>query len=149
MRPRRPRRVQSGRIDDFRTRPIGGSGQALDADGGLIITNGGKTVTLDTSTATTVEELLNLINGAGLGLAAEINATRTGINVRSRLSGADLTIGENGGTLATQLGIRTYTASRSWRTSTAASACRRRKRTSNWILPSSTVCGLLPATARC
>jgi flagellin-like hook-associated protein FlgL len=87
----------------------GGSGQALDADGGLIITNGGKTVTLDTSTATTVEDLLNLINGAGLGLAAEINATRSGINVRSRLSGADLTIGENGGTLATQLGIRTYT----------------------------------------
>ena len=42
-------------------------------------------------------------------LLAEINATRDGINVRSRLSGADFTIGENGGTTATQLGIRSYT----------------------------------------
>jgi flagellar hook-associated protein 3 FlgL len=40
---------------------------------------------------------------------AEINEGRTGINVRSRLSGADFTIGENGGTTATQLGIRSYT----------------------------------------
>ena len=54
--------------------------------------------------------IAELINGADLGLVAEINAARDGINVRSRLSGADLTIGENGGTLATQLGIRTYTA---------------------------------------
>jgi len=44
-------------------------------------------------------------------LAAEINSTRDGINVRSRFSGADLTIGENGGTLATQLGVRSYTGS--------------------------------------
>jgi flagellin-like hook-associated protein FlgL len=97
-------------LTTFTNATDGGSGQTLDAGAGLIITNGGKTVTLDTSTATTVEELLNLINGAGLGLAAEINTMRSGINVRSRLSGADLTIGENGGTLATQLGIRTYTA---------------------------------------
>ena len=61
------------------------------------------------STAETVDELLNLFNGAELGLLAEINAAGNGINVRSRLSGADFTIGENGGTTATQLGIRTYT----------------------------------------
>jgi flagellin-like hook-associated protein FlgL len=67
-------------------------------------------VSLDISTAETVEDLLNLIGGADLGLEAEINATATGINIRSRLSGADLTIGENGGTTATQLGIRSFTA---------------------------------------
>ena len=65
--------------------------------------------TLDISAAETVDDLLNLFNGAGLGLLAEINEAGTGIDVRSRLSGADLTIGENGGTTATQLGIRTYT----------------------------------------
>jgi flagellin-like hook-associated protein FlgL len=87
----------------------GGGGQMLDIDSGLILTNGGQSVTLDTSGAETVEDLLNLIQGAGLGLRAEINAAKTGIDVRSRWSGADFTIGENGGTTATQLGIRTYT----------------------------------------
>jgi flagellin-like hook-associated protein FlgL len=86
-----------------------GTGEVLDTASGLVLTNGGENVTLDISSAETVEDLLNLINGADLGLVAEINATATGINVRSRLSGADFTIGENGGTTAAQLGIRTYT----------------------------------------
>ena len=117
-------------------------------DIGFILTNGGQSVTLDISGAETVEDLLNLINGAEIGLLAEINAAATGINVRSRLSGADFTIGENGGTTATQLGIRTYTGdtelaalnrgfgvptTSSWKTSTQA----------NW-----TSCESLPVTAR-
>jgi flagellar hook-associated protein 3 FlgL len=87
----------------------GGNGQVFDSASGLILTNSGKSVTLDTSGAATVEDLLNLITASGLGLSAEINATREGIDVRSRVSGADFTIGENGGATATQLGIRTYT----------------------------------------
>ena len=87
----------------------GGSGEDLDLASGLILSNGGQSVTLDTSTAETVGDLLNQIIGSDLGLHAEINAAGNGINVRSRWSGADLTIGENGGTTATQLGIRTYT----------------------------------------
>jgi flagellin-like hook-associated protein FlgL len=100
----------SGQVEvaNFGAITSGGSGEVLDTTSGLILTNGGKTVTLDTSSAQTVEDLLNLIHGTGLGLLAEINASGTGINVRSRLSGADFTIGENGGVLATQLGIRTY-----------------------------------------
>jgi flagellar hook-associated protein 3 FlgL len=86
----------------------GGSGQTLDQAHGLILTNGGKSVTLDISQARTVEDLTNVINGAGLNFQAQINDEKTGINVQSRLSGADFTIGENGGTTATQLGIRTY-----------------------------------------
>lgn len=97
--------------NDFGQITSGGSGEALDLNSGLIVTNGGKKVTVDTSAVNTVEDLLNLLNGTELGLAAEINRTHDGINVRSRISGADLTIGENGGTLATQLGIRTYTGS--------------------------------------
>ncbi|HJQ81955.1 MAG TPA: flagellin [Lacipirellulaceae bacterium] len=84
-------------------------GGALDTTSGIIVTNGGNSATLDISAAETVDDLLNLFNGAGLGLLAEINDAGAGINVRSRLSGADLTIGENGGTTAAQLGIRTYT----------------------------------------
>lgn len=86
----------------------GGSGEVLDTTSGLVLSNGVGSVALDISQAETVEDLLNLIKGAGLGLSAEINADGTGIDVRSRLSGADLTIGENGGTTATQLGIRSY-----------------------------------------
>jgi flagellar hook-associated protein 3 FlgL len=93
--------LKTTRLDEF----LGG---ALDTTSGIIVTNGGNSVTLDISAAETVDDLLNLFNGAGLGLLAEINDSGTGINVRSRLSGADLTIGENGGTTAGQLGIRTY-----------------------------------------
>jgi flagellin-like hook-associated protein FlgL len=98
-------------VKDFGQLTSGGSGQVLDSVSGLVVTNGTNSATIDTSNAETVEDLLNLINRAGLGVLAEINAGRDGINLRSRLSGADLTIGENGGTTATQLGIRTYTAS--------------------------------------
>jgi flagellar hook-associated protein 3 FlgL len=96
-------------VGDFGQVTSGGSGENLDITSGLVLTNGGKTVTLDTSAAVTVEDLMNLINGSKLGLSAEINANRDGIDVRSRLSGADFAIGENGGTTAKQLGIRTYT----------------------------------------
>ena len=46
--------------------------------------NGGKTTTINLSSATTIEDVLNAINGSGAGLLAEINADKTGINVRSR-----------------------------------------------------------------
>ncbi|MFV2066770.1 MAG: flagellin, partial [Pirellulales bacterium] len=89
----------------------GGSGIALDRASGLRIVSDGVTYEIDLSTAETVEDLLNRIEGSGAGLSAEINASRTGIEVRSRLSGVDFSIGENGGTTATELGIRTFTDS--------------------------------------
>jgi flagellin-like hook-associated protein FlgL len=89
----------------------GGSGQPLDQTSGLRITNGGNTYNIDISAARTVEDLLNAINGSGANVAARINASGTGIDIVSRLSGADLSIGENGGTTATQLGVRSLTAS--------------------------------------
>jgi flagellar hook-associated protein 3 len=98
-------------ISSFGVVTSGGSGEALDTTSGLVLTNGGNTVTLDISSAETLEDLFNLIGGAQLGLAADLNAEGNGINIRSLLSGADFTIGENGGTTATQLGIRTYNGS--------------------------------------
>ena len=88
----------------------GGSGTTLDQTG-LQITNNNQTYTIDLSSAKTVQDLLNAINLSPAGMQASINAAGNGINVSSRLSGSTFTIGENGGTTATQLGIRTFTTS--------------------------------------
>ncbi len=85
----------------------------LDLASGLQISNAGTTYTIDTSAAQTVEDLLNLINHSGAGALAEIAPTGDRLVVRSRLSGADFSIGENGGTTATQLGIRSLTTNTS------------------------------------
>ncbi len=84
-----------------------GEGENLDTHSGLQIDNGGRQVTVGLTTAETVEDLLNAVNGKDVGLLAEINETASGIDIRSRYSGADFSIGENGGTTATQLGLRT------------------------------------------
>jgi flagellar hook-associated protein 3 FlgL len=87
-----------------------GSGTEFDQASGLQIVNGGKTYTIDLQAAETVEDLLNIVNGSGADVLAEINVTGTGINIRSRLSGADFSIGENGGLTATHLGLRSLTS---------------------------------------
>jgi len=83
----------------------------LDLANGLQILNGGKTYTIDTSGAQTVEDLLNAINGSGANTLAQIDPAGDRIIVRSQLSGTDFAVGESGGTLATQLGIRSLTTS--------------------------------------
>lgn len=89
----------------------GGAGTDFDRTNGLRIVNGGQAYVVDLHNAVTVEDLLNAINGSGAYVAASINSAGTGINVVSRLSGSDFSIGENGGTTATQLGIRSLTGS--------------------------------------
>ncbi|MGD0382773.1 MAG: flagellar hook-associated protein FlgL, partial [Thermoguttaceae bacterium] len=85
-----------------------GSGKAFDQESGLQITNGGKTFTVSLAGCKTVEDVLNAVN-ANSGLLAEINSDKDGISIRSRASGCDFMIGENGGTTAAQLGLRTFT----------------------------------------
>ncbi len=102
----------SGTLDTTPTATTaGGSGADFDSASGLQITNGGNTYTIDTSADKTVEDLLNTLNGSGASLLAQINSTGNGINIRSRLSGSDFSIGENGGTTAAQLGVRTFNGS--------------------------------------
>jgi flagellin-like hook-associated protein FlgL len=86
----------------------GGSGATLDLASGIRVQNGGQSHDISFASAETVEDLLNVLNGSGAGLEAAINESGTGIDVRSRLSGNDFQIGENGGATATQLGLRTY-----------------------------------------
>jgi flagellar hook-associated protein 3 FlgL len=57
----------------------------------------------------TVQDLFNQIRLAGLNLDADVSADGSGISIVSRLSGAEFSIGENGGGVATALGIRTLT----------------------------------------
>lgn len=109
----------TGAVVDSATDPnatgltAGGWGEDFDRTSGLRIVNGGQAYVVDTHNAATIEDLLNAINGSGANVAAELNDAGTGIDVRSRLSGADFTIGENGGATATQLGIRSLTGSTS------------------------------------
>lgn len=84
------------------------SGAGIDTTGGLIITNGQITKTIDLSGAVTVEDMLNTINGAGANVRAEINSTGTGINIYNPTQGTNMTIAENGGTTATDLGVRSF-----------------------------------------
>lgn len=88
----------------------GGSGIEPDLASGLQIQNGGKTYLIDVSGATTVEDLLNTLNGSPAQLLAELDDNGTGIRIRSRLSGGDFAIGENGGNTAEHLGVRSFTA---------------------------------------
>ena len=84
----------------------GGSGSEWDQASGLQIRSGNGTHVIDVSQAQTVEDLLNILNGSDAQLLAEINGAQNGINIRSRLSGGDFSIGEYGGTTASQLGLR-------------------------------------------
>ncbi|MEM9354185.1 MAG: flagellin [Planctomycetota bacterium] len=88
----------------------GGSGANLDLASGIQVVNGGETYTIETADAETVQDLLNVLNGSPAGLSASLNDAATGVDIRSRVSGAEFQIGENGGSTATQLGVRTYTS---------------------------------------
>ena len=59
------------------------------------------------SSAQTVQDVINAINQSGVFVLARINAAGTGIDVFNQVSGTAVTIAENGGTTAANLGIRT------------------------------------------
>ena len=75
---------------------------------GLKITNGGKSATIDLSTATTVQDLVNAVNGSDTGVRVDINADGTGLRLLNTTQGTDLSVSENGGTTAADLGLRSF-----------------------------------------
>ncbi len=86
------------------------SGSAnLQIDGGIRITRDGRVVDIDLSDAETVSDLLVAINRSEAGVRATLG--RGGrIEIAGLHSGADYAIGELGGSVATQLGLRTASA---------------------------------------
>ncbi len=99
--PVRPNLTPLTRLADLR----GGAG--LDP-AGLTITNGTKTQTINPAALTTVEDFLNAINGGPTGARAEINEAGTGLNIQNPVQAGALTISENGGTTAADLGLRSF-----------------------------------------
>lgn len=87
----------------------GGTGIGATSGNGLLINNGSKSGVVDISSAVTVEDLFNELQLAGLDLATDLNDSGNGIAVSSRVSGADFSIGDNNGSNASLLGIRTLT----------------------------------------
>jgi flagellar hook-associated protein 3 FlgL len=86
-------------------------GAGIDLTSGIKVTSGGTTETLTFAGATTVQDLLNAINGAHAGVVARINADTTGIDVLNPVQGTKVTVGENGGTTAADLGVLTFSPS--------------------------------------
>lgn len=85
------------------------AGAGVDTGSGLTLSNGLTTKTLDTSSCNTVQDVLNLINGAGMGALAKISDDGTGLQLMNTIQGLSLSLGENGGNTATDLGLRTFT----------------------------------------
>lgn len=82
-------------------------GATIDWASGLSITQGENTKVADFSSATTVQDVQNVIQALGLGLRMTINDDGTALDMVSEVSGISLSVGENGGTTAEDLGLRT------------------------------------------
>ncbi|MFI5377889.1 MAG: flagellar hook-associated protein FlgL [Tepidisphaerales bacterium] len=83
-------------------------GVGLDLASGFVITNGAKSATIDLTGAKTLEDLCNRVKAANVGAVARINADGTGIDICNAVQGTAMSITENGGTTAADLGIRTF-----------------------------------------
>ncbi len=86
------------------------AGSGLDLSRGIVIRNGTATATIRLDDAKTVEDVLNRINHADVGVWARIGADGRTLDVVNRVSGTSMTIEENGGQAATALGLRSLYA---------------------------------------
>lgn len=88
-------------------------GITADLTSGILVTQGSTSKALSFSGATTIQDLMNRAQQLDLGVRLEINSTGKGLNFVSDVSGLNLSIGENGGTTAQDLGVRTFSATTS------------------------------------
>ena len=86
----------------------GTASTGLDLTSGFVITNGAKSAIIDLTGANTLEDLCNRVKAANVGAVARINSDGTGIDICNAVQGTAMTITENGGTTAADLGIRTF-----------------------------------------
>lgn len=82
-------------------------GAGLDLSAGIVIDHGQQRSVVDLSTAKTVGDVMIAINRSDAGVRARLDQATGRIELRAMVSGVDYSIGENGGTAASQLGIRT------------------------------------------
>lgn len=82
-------------------------GPGFSLPNGVSITNGALSATVTFAGATTVGDILNQLNQADVGIRASISNDGESLVVENLIAGSELLIGENGGTDAEKLGIRT------------------------------------------
>ncbi len=96
--------VQTTKLSDL----LGGAG--LDT-AGFNVSNGSATKTISLSGLTDVQDLVNAVNTAGLGVRATIRGDGTGVDLQNATQGADMTVTDLGtGTTAAELGFATTKA---------------------------------------
>lgn len=83
---------------------FGGAGVPLGSS--LRISQGGTNYTINANGLQTVQDLLNRIERTGARVRASVDPTGRRLVIQSIESGTTLSIGENGGTFATSLGLR-------------------------------------------
>ncbi|MCC7205407.1 MAG: hypothetical protein IT441_10035 [Phycisphaeraceae bacterium] len=83
-------------------------GATVDWTSGLRISQGSTVKVADFSSAVTVQDLITAVDQLGMGVRLRINDAGTGLDLVSAVSGVKLSIGENGGTTASDLGLRTF-----------------------------------------
>lgn len=84
-------------------------GLGLDVSGGMTIRQGDKSYVIDFAGTSNVEDLLSKINSSGAGVLADIAPGSRSLRIRSIESGTDFSISESTGTLASDLGLKTFT----------------------------------------
>lgn len=98
-----PRLTIHSRLADLN----GGTGIGATSGNGLLISNGDQSGVVDLDGLDTIGDLFNTLRLSGLNVDAAVNESGNGVEVVSRLSGGRFSIGENNGTNATALGLRT------------------------------------------
>lgn len=88
--------------------PLSALSASVDWSGGLKITIGATTRTVDFSGASTIQDVINIIEAADLGVRMTISDSGNSLALINELSGPAMSIGESGGTTAADLGLRTF-----------------------------------------
>ncbi len=81
----------------------------FDTAGGLKVTNGALATVIDFSGAATVQDMINQVEAADVGVRLEISEDHKTLRLVNEISGTELSVGENaGGSTAGDLGLRTF-----------------------------------------
>jgi flagellar hook-associated protein 3 len=96
------------KVTDFTTLADLNGGAGIDPTG-FNISNGVTSKTISLAGLTTVQDLINAVNTSGTGVRARINSAGTGIDLVNATQGQSISVSENGGNTATELGFRSYT----------------------------------------
>jgi flagellar hook-associated protein 3 FlgL len=75
---------------------------------GFTISNGTASATISLASLSTVQDLVNAVNTSGLGVRATIRSDGSGIDLTNNTQGAGITVSEDGGTTASELGFNTF-----------------------------------------